>query len=81
MKSKENSPHPKKWAVVFTDDEGDMMLVGDDPWPEFCKMVKKIFIYSSDEVKKTGTRCKLQASSFEGEETVVSMDSEHRSDA
>lgn len=72
---------PKKWAVVFTDDEGDMMLVGDDPWPEFCKMVKKIFIYSSDEVKKTGTRCKLQASSFEGEETVVSMDSEHRSDA
>ncbi|KAJ6955563.1 auxin response factor 18-like isoform X2 [Populus alba x Populus x berolinensis] len=72
---------PKKWAVVFTDDEGDMMLVGDDPWPEFCKMVKKIFIYSSDEVKKTGTRCKLPASSFEGEETVVSMDSEHRSDA
>ncbi|KAL9360095.1 hypothetical protein Peur_048218 [Populus x canadensis] len=72
---------PKKWAVVFTDDEGDMMLVGDDPWPEFCKMVKKIFIYSSDEVKKTGTRCKLPASSFEGEETVVSMDSDHRYDA
>lgn len=23
---------PKKWAVVFTDDEGDMMLLGDDPW-------------------------------------------------
>lgn len=20
------------WLVVFTDDEGDMMLVGDDPW-------------------------------------------------
>jgi auxin response factor len=44
-------------------------------------MVKKIFIYSSDEVKKTGTRCKLPASSFEGEETVVSMDSDHRYDA
>ncbi|KAF9687928.1 hypothetical protein SADUNF_Sadunf02G0144200 [Salix dunnii] len=71
---------PKKWAVVFTDDEGDMMLLGDDPWLEFCKMVKKIFIYSSDGVKKTGTRCKLSASS-EGEGTVVSMDSEHRSDA
>ncbi|XP_011023162.1 PREDICTED: auxin response factor 18 isoform X2 [Populus euphratica] len=66
---------PKKWAVVFTDDEGDMMLVGDDPWPEFCKMVKKIFL------KKTGTRCKLPASPFEGEETVVSKDSEHTSDA
>lgn len=22
-----------KWGIVFTDDEGDMMLVGDDPWP------------------------------------------------
>lgn len=21
-----------KWTIVFTDDEGDMMLVGDDPW-------------------------------------------------
>lgn len=26
--------HPRnKWEIVFTDDEGDMMLVGDDPWP------------------------------------------------
>lgn len=22
----------KKWLVTFTDNEGDMMLVGDDPW-------------------------------------------------
>lgn len=22
-----------KWEIVFTDDEGDLMLVGDDPWP------------------------------------------------
>lgn len=22
----------KKWEIVFTDDEGDMMLAGDDPW-------------------------------------------------
>lgn len=21
-----------KWELVFTDDEGDMMLMGDDPW-------------------------------------------------
>ncbi|KAF8413336.1 hypothetical protein HHK36_001315 [Tetracentron sinense] len=66
-----------KWEVVFTDDEGDMMLVGDDPWPEFCKMVRKIFIYSSEEVKKMSTRSKLpQASSLEGEGTVVNLDSE-----
>lgn len=25
--------HPrKKWEIVFTDDEGDMMLMGDYPW-------------------------------------------------
>lgn len=22
----------RNWLVVYTDDEGDMMLVGDDPW-------------------------------------------------
>lgn len=22
----------KKWQVVYTDDEDDMMMVGDDPW-------------------------------------------------
>ncbi|KAF9669083.1 hypothetical protein SADUNF_Sadunf14G0070900 [Salix dunnii] len=71
----------EKWTVVFTDDEGDMMLVGDDPWPEFCKMVKKLYIYSSEEVKKMSTLCKLPASSFEGEGTAVSMESEHKSDA
>lgn len=21
-----------KWEVIYADDEGDMMLVGDDPW-------------------------------------------------
>lgn len=25
--------HPRnKWEIVFTDDEGDMMLMGDHPW-------------------------------------------------
>ncbi|CAN1157147.1 Auxin response factor 18 [Linum perenne] len=40
-----------KWAIVFTNNEGNTMLVGYDPWSEFCKMVKKIVIYSRDEVK------------------------------
>ncbi|BFG22181.1 hypothetical protein CerSpe_084550 [Prunus speciosa] len=65
-----------KWAVVFTDDENDMMLMGDDQWLDFCKLVKKIFIYSSDEVQKMN-RCKLQNSSLDCEGT-VSVDSEHR---
>ncbi|KAB1219645.1 Auxin response factor 18 [Morella rubra] len=70
-----------KWAVVFTDDENDTMLVGDDPWAEFCKMVRKIFIYSSEEVKKITTRCKITTSSLEVEGTVGSSDSEHRAEA
>ncbi|XP_057459290.1 auxin response factor 2B-like isoform X2 [Actinidia eriantha] len=42
----------KNWLIVFTDDEGDMMLVGDDPWPEFCGMARKVYIYTREEVKR-----------------------------
>ncbi|CAA6660041.1 unnamed protein product [Spirodela intermedia] len=42
----------KNWLVVYTDNEGDMMLVGDDPWLEFCSMVRKIFIYTREEVRR-----------------------------
>ncbi|KAK9134138.1 hypothetical protein Syun_013468 [Stephania yunnanensis] len=49
----------KKWQVVYTDDEDDMMMVGDDPWHEFCSMVRKIFIYTVEEVKKLSTRARL----------------------
>ncbi|KAL1219448.1 putative auxin response factor 14 [Cardamine amara subsp. amara] len=38
--------------LLFIDKKGDMMLVGDYPWPEFCNIVKKIFICSKEEVKK-----------------------------
>ncbi|KAF5961975.1 hypothetical protein HYC85_003184 [Camellia sinensis] len=69
-----------KWEVVYTDDEGDMMLVGDDPWLEFCNMVKKIIIYSSEEVKKLNPRCKLPPSSLEGEGTIITLDSELKSE-
>ncbi|KAE8693649.1 hypothetical protein F3Y22_tig00110794pilonHSYRG00020 [Hibiscus syriacus] len=55
-----------QWTIVFIDDEGDMMLVGDDPWVEFCNMVRKIYIYSSEEVKKMSSSCKLPSSSLEG---------------
>lgn len=74
----------KNWLIVYTDDEGDMMLVGDDPWQyvlhiygiypqlhnvwlkslisfpyqyrEFCSMVRKIFIYTKEEVQKMTPR-------------------------
>jgi len=44
------------WMVVYTDDEGDMMLVGDDPWQEFCRMVRKIYIYTKEEVQKMNSK-------------------------
>ncbi|XP_028774723.1 auxin response factor 9 isoform X2 [Neltuma alba] len=62
----------KKWEIVFTDDEGDMMLVGDDPWPEFCNMVRRIFICSSQDVKRMSAGSKLPISSMEGDGTVIS---------
>lgn len=44
--------HKRNWLVVYTDDEGDMMLVGDDPWQEFCVMVRKIYIYTREEIQR-----------------------------
>ncbi|KAM7474523.1 hypothetical protein LguiB_021766 [Lonicera macranthoides] len=49
----------KKWKVVYTDDEDDMMMVGDDPWREFCSMVRKIFIYTTEEAKNLSPKIKL----------------------
>ncbi|KAI3993235.1 hypothetical protein MKX01_009978 [Papaver californicum] len=49
----------KNWQVVYTDDEDDMMMVGDDPWHEFCGMVRKIFIYTVEEVKRLSPKAKL----------------------
>ncbi|KAL4284446.1 hypothetical protein GQ457_16G025950 [Hibiscus cannabinus] len=67
--------HPRnKWEIVYTDDEGDMMLVGDDPWLEFCNMVRRIFICSSQDVKKMTTGSKLPMSLVESEGTVISSD-------
>ncbi|KAH0453611.1 hypothetical protein IEQ34_017935 [Dendrobium chrysotoxum] len=50
----------KKWQVVYTDDEDDMMMVGDDPWHEFCSMVKKIYIYTYEEAKRLSPKSMLK---------------------
>lgn len=42
----------KEWRVLYTDSENDIMVVGDDPWHEFCEMVSKIHIYTQEEVEK-----------------------------
>ncbi|MED6209532.1 ADP-ribosylation factor 4 [Stylosanthes scabra] len=42
----------KGWRILYTDTENDIMIVGDDPWHEFCNVVCKIHIYSQEEVEK-----------------------------
>ncbi|OIW17228.1 hypothetical protein TanjilG_02517 [Lupinus angustifolius] len=61
-----------KWLITYTDDENDTMQVGDDRWPEFCNMVKRIFIIPKEDVKKI--KCKDSATSSEIEETLLSTE-------
>ncbi|CAJ2654378.1 unnamed protein product [Trifolium pratense] len=42
----------KGWRILYTDSENDIMVVGDDPWHEFCDVVSKIHIYTKEEVEK-----------------------------
>lgn len=42
----------KGWRILYTDSENDVMVVGDDPWHEFCNEVSKIHIYTQEEVEK-----------------------------
>ncbi|RVX20893.1 Auxin response factor 4 [Vitis vinifera] len=41
-----------RWHVTYTDDEGDMMLLGDYPWQEFRSMVQRIFICPKEETER-----------------------------
>lgn len=43
---------------------------------EFCGIAKKIFIYTTEEVKKMSGNCKLPGSASDGEEKIVSIESE-----
>ncbi|CAL0332275.1 unnamed protein product [Lupinus luteus] len=38
----------KRWRIVYTNRENDIMVVGDDPWHEFCNIVSKIHIYKQE---------------------------------
>ncbi|KAI0494314.1 hypothetical protein KFK09_024446 [Dendrobium nobile] len=50
-----------KWKVAYTDDEDDIMMVGDDPWHEFCCIVRKIYIFARDEAKGLSPKIRLPA--------------------
>ncbi|CAM6045332.1 unnamed protein product [Sphagnum compactum] len=49
----------KQWQVVYTDHEGDVLLVGDDPWGEFCSCVRSLKIVSS--TTEEGSEDEVQA--------------------
>ncbi|KAJ0451369.1 putative transcription factor interactor and regulator AUX-IAA family [Helianthus annuus] len=42
------------WQLVFVDRENDVLLLGDDPWPEFVNSVYCIKILSPQEVQQMG---------------------------
>ncbi|CAH9113847.1 unnamed protein product [Cuscuta europaea] len=42
------------WQLVFVDQENDVLLLGDDPWPEFVNSVWCIKILSPQEVQQMG---------------------------
>ncbi|XWS16018.1 hypothetical protein CRYUN_Cryun34aG0050400 [Craigia yunnanensis] len=44
------------WQLVFVDRENDVLLLGDDPWPEFVNSVWCIKILSPQEVQQMGKR-------------------------
>ncbi|XP_023645210.1 auxin response factor 6 isoform X2 [Capsella rubella] len=44
------------WQLVFVDRENDVLLLGDDPWPEFVSSVWCIKILSPQEVQQMGKR-------------------------
>ncbi|KAG6577131.1 Auxin response factor 9, partial [Cucurbita argyrosperma subsp. sororia] len=68
--------HPRdKWEIVFTDDEGDTMLMGDYPWQEFCNMVRRIYIWSSQDVKMMSSVSNLTMSAMECDGTVITSES------
>lgn len=67
----------KGWQVVYTDNEGDMMLVGDDPWQEFCSIVRKIFIYTREEVEKMTPQKHAKLQGCSDEQPVTRETSKH----
>ncbi|KAF8100518.1 hypothetical protein N665_0222s0017 [Sinapis alba] len=41
-----------QWKIFFLNADGDMMLLGDDPWPKFFNTAKEIIICSKPDAKK-----------------------------
>ncbi|MQL84337.1 hypothetical protein Taro_016843 [Colocasia esculenta] len=44
--------HSKGWHIICLDKDQEVIASNDYPWKEFCKMVKKIFIYQRGELSE-----------------------------
>ncbi|KAA8543166.1 hypothetical protein F0562_021339 [Nyssa sinensis] len=40
------------WHITYADAEGDMMLIGEYPWPRFQATVRKLFICPKEDIDK-----------------------------
>ncbi|XP_010523495.1 PREDICTED: auxin response factor 2 isoform X2 [Tarenaya hassleriana] len=40
----------KEWLIVYTDDEGDMMLVGDDPWQHIGMKWQGVLLHGKEDI-------------------------------
>ncbi|KAL4194463.1 hypothetical protein AMTRI_Chr05g59410 [Amborella trichopoda] len=38
------------WSIVYMNWNGESMVLGDTPWPEFRSVVQKIVLYSTEEL-------------------------------
>jgi len=54
LESQLEDPLRSGWQLVFVDGEGDVLLIGDDPWQEFVNSVSCIKILSPEEVQQMG---------------------------
>ncbi|KAF6170029.1 hypothetical protein GIB67_042834 [Kingdonia uniflora] len=41
------------WSVVYVDDEGDLMLLGDNPWLDFLHVVQTLWIFPKEVLGKS----------------------------
>jgi auxin response factor len=57
----------KGWQLVYTDHENDVLLVGDDPWEEFCSCVRSLQILSPQDAANVSGKLPTSSSDEEDE--------------
>eukprot|EP00250_Pteridium_aquilinum_P014786 c22197_g2_i1 orf=361-3315(-) len=68
------NPQRSFWQLVFVDNDGDILLVGDDPWDEFVSCVRVIKILSTVQVLQMNQEGLEQLSSLPMQHTSSSSE-------